>query len=71
MRTARTILLGALLAYALVVIVRCALSWYHGGAADPRCVYRWKGYVEWHHLVGKTGDRVRCKYEPEVARRAR
>jgi len=45
---------------------RCAITWVHGGSADPRCVYGWKGYAEIHKLNYPHGERVSCEYRPDL-----
>jgi hypothetical protein len=61
------ITLGVLTGYPMLIAYNCALGWYHGGSADPRCVYAWNGYVEVHRLQGHgKPDRVSCAYRPEI-----
>jgi len=60
------ILVGFTIGVVGSVACRCAITWVHGGSADPRCVYGWKGYAEIHKLDFPHGDRVSCEYRPEL-----
>jgi len=55
----------ALACLAGVAAYPCALSWWHGGSADPRCVYEFEGYLE--SRVSGPGDQrsARCDYVPQ------
>jgi hypothetical protein len=47
------------------ITCQCGLAWWHGESADPRCVQRWRGYVEVHYLTN-SADRMQCEYRPEI-----
>lgn len=65
-RYAPAILAGFALGSLGASVCRCAITWVHGGSADPRCVYGWKGYVEIHKLDFPHGERVVCEYRPDL-----
>jgi hypothetical protein len=61
-----TILAGVVVGVLAQLAYQCTSTWHHGGSADPRCVFEWKGYVEVHHMNDPKPDLVSCQYRPEI-----
>jgi hypothetical protein len=67
LRLLTVLLEGIAAAYGALLLWHIGLTWYHGGSADPRCVFGWKGYIE-VHSYGPTSERVSCQYRPELTK---
>lgn len=66
-------LIGPALAGALVGLVAgglltvsydCIQHWYVVGSADPRCVYRFKRYVQVYERDAHGAAKIYCRYDP-------
>jgi hypothetical protein len=59
---------GAVGGAVVIISIACALSWYQGGSADPRCAIGWPGFVTLHHTEERGApERISCNYEPQVS----
>ena len=58
-------LLGSAMGTILAFGVLYALNWHPDGPADPRCVLRWRGYVELYEVMPGV-RRVSCVYRPKI-----
>jgi hypothetical protein len=67
MRYVPVILSGLAIGALLMVAGLCVYAKYHGGSADPRCVFGLRGYVEVRMLENApVQDQVFCRYRPDV-----